>query len=750
MADKLTKRQQKERALDKIKDPILSSFMIDLWDFSLSRSIKDQPVKKLNTLTTFCDKIKDCTPADINWDFLCCIVDEDPAYGYPCMRLLYYLLSNNLYSGDYKQQLNGIKECFNIRKEGLQERWYKKYFVHDDIQYVCYSENLVQRRLFFIRTDNVFLFDLLKQFCFIDRGDKCTQQGRGNEALFGRDWFWDNISLIFGKYESTLQSVWDFNYSVFRHMESNCIKYAPVKDIVLRKVYRFFVFLIESFQNENLQIFQDSDPMDYTALKRDDLAKRTLEGFKYIYYNPNNPVPDGDRWILHINGFEKGTTKLKSTATKLYDFTRINSLFYRDLAKSYFWNESRCNFNTKYEHYILLIDSLNKLSDMKRKNGVPEDRISINETSSLRLWINNKASSVSARTQHIIVLREFLFDLQSEGKLGVEYFALDYLKQFGNAQNKNAHAIPEADLEKLNAVMMWKAGESLQNSYCYTILHILLQTEFRVSQVCHLKTGCVLPTVNKNQFLLTRSKTSHGQDYEAVITDFTKSLLDDVELLSKEVRENCTSDENRDYLFLYQTTENQYVPVSGRYFREYMVRCCDEAKIPRYTPSNIRDFHMTKAEEENLRKGYSDMRLKTLSGHAHVDTTRNHYIETKLTQIIEAMYGIVIGNVDLAGNIVDTIPEHFNSKRNTVEGGCGQCGLISCMDNAMVSCLLCKDFYTTVENLPHFKAMMRNLDGLIKDKKWEHDKEDLVNKKRLVAAYILAIEMRIAETEGVT
>ncbi len=738
------KRPLMEDSLEAVKDKRLRDIIRDIWDYSVSVDIAKQTPKKYAEMVNFCHKMNDVRVEDVEWNDLCDLVDENTAFGFQCMRLLHAMLNRDLYCGRYKNELLKIKNCFNIRKQGLMFQWYRRYFVHDEIKYVYYSSEATNRRIFFIRTDNPYLFSLFCDFCSFDK-----YADKNKEDIEGRDWFWYHIAEIMGPYEKKVSSPEDFNYLVFQQMEKSC-KESPKPEAALRKLYRFFAYLIEKTVDSGIDIFKEADPIDYSALKRDDFAKRIANGYQYIYYNPYAQIPETDKWILQINGFDRGTTKLKATASKIYDFTRIRSKFYRQLAKFYFWNESRSNFNTKYEHFICIIDVFNKLSDIKKKNNDSEAYITINDTSFMRLWINSLKLSVATRTSKVVVLRQFLSDMQAEGKIDIEYFALEYLKQFGNARNKDAHAIPEKDLECLNAIMMKKAGESIQNSYCYAILHILLQTEFRLSQVCHLETGCVLPTVNKNQFLLTKSKTSNGQEYEAVITDFTKSLIDDSERLSKDTRDACTSEKNIKYLFLYKSKENQYIPIEGRYFREYMIKCCDEAGIPHYTPANIRDFHMTKAEEENLRKGYSDMRLRTLSGHAHVDTTRNHYIETKLTQIIEAMYGIIIGNIDLNGNVVDAIPEAINDKKHSVEAGCGHCGLNSCIDDRMISCLLCKDFYTTVDNLGDFRKMINYLDSLIKDKKWEHDKEDLVNKKRLAGAYILAIELKLAETKGIS
>ena len=742
MERKSIRREKYANALNVIKDIDLKMMIEDIWESSTSQGIAKQATTKFYTMERFCYEIADKTIKDMTWRHLCELVQKDESYGFPCMHIILRLLREERYAGEHKEKLIELQDCFDIGKKGLQYRWYKNYFVFDDIKYAVYISEASNRKLYFIKTDNEELHKILKEFCI---KDVCARGCK--EDTLANKWFWNNLGKFFEVYERKIHCVADFNYQIFHHMENQC-KSTPYPASMLRLLYRFFSFLIEYPSGEGRNIFLVSDPIDHHALKRDDLGKRIAEGYQYIYYNPYASVPDSDKWILQINGFDKGTTKLKATASKLYDFTSVKSSFYRKLVKEHVWKDGKSNFNTKYERFICLREMLNKLTEIKRKSAEAENYITINETSFMRMWLKNQSITNETKTAKIVSFRQFLESCEAEEKISTEYFATEYLKQYDISKKSTAHAIPEEDLEKLNAVMMAKAGDSFQNTYCYAILHILLQTEFRLSQVCHINKGAVLPTVNRNQFLLTSSKTSNGQVYEAVITDFTKALIDDVELVSKEIRNECTSD-NKKYLFLYKTKENQYIPIEGRYFRDYMSRCCKEAKIDNYTPANLRDFHMTKAEEENLRKGYSDVRLRTLSGHAHVDMTHNHYIEMKLTQIIEAMYGIIIGEVDVNGNIVDAIPDEINEKSHLVETGCGYCGEPSCIDDTMISCLLCKSFYTTFLNLKEFKALMMYIDGLIESGKWEHDKEDLMNRKRLIAAYILAIEMRMAEKEGV-
>ena len=53
-----------------------------------------------------------------------------------------------------------------------------------------------------------------------------------------------------------------------------------------------------------------------------------------------------------------------------------------------------------------------------------------------------------------------------------------------------------------------------------------------------------------------------------------------------------------------------------------------------------------------------------------------------------------------------------------------------------LDCPLCKNFVTTISRLPYFEEQVRILDKKIEVATVPHDKEDLVNIKRLMLRYI--------------
>ena len=175
-------------------------------------------------------------------------------------------------------------------------------------------------------------------------------------------------------------------------------------------------------------------------------------------------------------------------------------------------------------------------------------------------------------------------------------------------------------------------------------------------------------------------------------------------------------------------------------FRKFLSDCCTEAGVKQYNSSNLRDTHMTKAEEYRMRHNESDAVLGVLSGHKRIDVTHNHYIKTEFIKMLESTYGIIFGNVDINGEIVESIEdESITNKEHDVEQGCGFCKEEVCYIHNSTSCLMCKSFITSISHEKEFSDMIHRIDEIIADTPTKHDKEDLVNIKRLYGAYLLKI-----------
>lgn len=332
------------------------------------------------------------------------------------------------------------------------------------------------------------------------------------------------------------------------------------------------------------------------------------------------------------------------------------------------------------------------------------------------------------------------------------YYFFNYLTQYEEPSKQTAHAIPDGDLAKLSRLMAQNAKDNYNAKLFYAIFHIALETEFRLSQILHLTIDSIKPTMKPNQFCIhSNSKTSHGRIDKYVITDLTyRHIIDIIEETGKlraQAEESVAQ-----YIFLLLGRSRSVTVLNIETFRAYMKNCCDELNIPRYTSQNIRDTHMTKAFEYILRNGKGDLEMKILSKHRNLDTTKSHYIELELEKMLEATYGIIIGDKNLIApdkNVVLEIPSEVNTEDSVVEHGCGSCTCKRCVVSSALPCLACEYFVTTIAHEKYFVKAIENIDKLIDKANTKHDIDDLTTIKTLYVLYLQAIyRKKAAESDS--
>lgn len=263
-----------------------------------------------------------------------------------------------------------------------------------------------------------------------------------------------------------------------------------------------------------------------------------------------------------------------------------------------------------------------------------------------------------------------------------------------------------------------------------------METEFRPTQIFSLRKDCIKETAKKNEYVLvSRSKTSAGEMCEYPITKYVKQEIDEIIKATEFLRILSTATDLKDYLFITPSVRKGQVQLlTCESFNRHLKKCCAQAEISHYSISNLRDTHMTKAEEEIIRKSLSDVQMRVLTGHKNANSDKT-YIDTNVRTMLEAVHGVIIGDVNVDGNVIDSNPE-VTIPQNEVSNSCGYCSSKNCNDFTYLDCMLCKSFVTTVDRLPYFYEQLKQIDSRLPQAKCPHDREDLVNIKRLLLYYI--------------
>lgn len=505
----------------------------------------------------------------------------------------------------------------------------------------------------------------------------------------------------------------------------------------------FYVFISSNY---NPEIFK-KDGFDVRNLQTIGLCQLLASGFEIVNLNPIETVPDADKWILCYSDKFASNSEVKTSNTKIVDFTKINNKTYRFWCKYFIW-KSPNSLSSKLTSMNVFATFFNYIDDLKngkilslytKKNDTID--ISVNEIVAYRNYIISSYQNNRTILRHIYDTRAILKFIQDNDIAKFPNGIYYYLTYKLNSKYDNTKAIPDEELKQLSAYMNNKSTENTINELFYLAFYIALETEFRPSQIFSLKIDCVSETAKKNEFIITsKTKTSANEPIEQPITIYVKKHIDRILALTQKYRVKNSIADISSYLFLMPSDrKNAYKIITPDLFNTYLKNCCKELNLPLYTCQNLRDTHMTKAEEFVIRNQLSDMEQNILSGHRSPNVDTKHYIDTQIKDLLESVHGVIIGDIDISGHIHENLPADIKTQENCVSNGCGYCNSKNCENFSFLDCLLCKDFVTTVDRLPYFQEQVKILDKKIKSATIPHDKEDFVNIKRLYLGFIQQI-----------
>lgn len=587
-------------------------------------------------------------------------------------------------------------------------------------------------RAFNINIDNLLIHDLLCEF--ITGNIEVLKLNKKFFELFDE-------SVKDKSKSSTINSFKDFSIDIFREQ----FKFYDTLD--LSNILCAFYLFLWGFEPE-YDLFPKSSGITYKALKRKEFFKEYRTGYRLVIYNPLDPVPLFDKWIVDYNVFATNFLLVNNTNGKSINFELVNDKIYRQYVKTWLWKDSTISIKAKLDYFFYVNRFFNFISSNKKNDDI--NTISLEEAVSYKNYILNTIESDTNASKYLYNIQGVLSYLKDNNLMKIEDNVLYHLKYPSKSKNK-AKTVPLEDLNKL-AYLMDKNGEnSTLNKLYYLIFYIILQTEFRISHILALETDCVEETAKKGQYIInTKTKTSNGFDIREGITSYLKEQIDYISKITQGLRNECREKKLKKRLFITTNYSRKLIISSIRIesFNDYLSECCKELGIAHYNASNLRDTHMTKAEEYIIRKGLSEIEQTALTGHTNTNTVNRHYVESNITEMLELVHGIIIGNVDINGKIITYADESIANSKNEVENGCGYCQCDSCKDNSCLSCFMCNDFVATVDRIPYFEEQLQIINHKITEATIPHDKEDLLNIKQLLLNYLKALYIKREEVKS--
>ena len=498
----------------------------------------------------------------------------------------------------------------------------------------------------------------------------------------------------------------------------------------------FYLYITHNIDD---QIFE-KDGVPSSILQRSTISKEIVEGYHLIKYNQMEKTPECDKWLFCYK---------KSENSSIYeidavDFTRILSKTYRSWVKHYIWKED-VKVHSKLDPLPMFVKAFNYVHDIKTGAALnvfatsgDETKFDVRDAMAYKNYILEAYENNRTRNAHIYSIRNLLRHVFRNNLGDIDAGVFYTLNHTVDQTYDNTCPIPNSELSQLSALIKEKASSDPLADMYSSIFFIALETEFRGSQIVSLPKNCLRETAKNGEYVVvSETKTSAGELVEQPISAYVEREIRHVMQITNIYREKCTNTRLKNHLFIVPGAKrNTFKPLSKVKFNSFLKACCSELALPLYTLENLRDTHMTKAEEFKIRNQLSDIEQSVLTGHSSTVVDDIHYVKLDIREMLETLHGTIIGDVQLDGKIYSSLDSSITNSENEVSNSCGWCKSSSCNVMVNLDCPMCKNFVTTISRLPYFEEQVKILDKKIVAASIPHDKEDLVNIKRLMLRYI--------------
>lgn len=534
-----------------------------------------------------------------------------------------------------------------------------------------------------------------------------------------------------------IKSVSDLNFKTFKNQ--TMFFYKINNDSGHSAASCTIAFYLYITHNIDDQIFE-KDGVPSSILQRPTISKEIVEGYHLIKYNQMEKTPECDKWLFCYKKSEKSSIY----EIDAIDFTRILSETYRSWIKHYIWKED-VKVYTKLHPLPIFVKAFNYVHDIKTGAALTvfttpgdETKFDVRDATAYKNYILATYENNRTRNAYIYNIRNLLRHVSHNnlGDIGTGVFYT--LNHTLDQTYDNTCPIPNSELSQLSALIKEKASSDPLADMYSSIFFIALETEFRGSQIVSLPKNCLRETAKNGEYVVvSETKTSAGELVEQPISAYVEREIRHITQITNIYREKCTNTRLKNHLFIVPGAKrNTFKPLNESKFNSFLKACCSELALPLYTLENLRDTHMTKAEEFRIRNQLSDIEQSVLTGHSSTAVDDIHYVKLDIREMLETLHGTIIGDVQLDGKIYSSLDSPIANSENEVSNGCGWCKSSSCNVMVNLDCPMCKNFVTTISRLPYFEEQVKMLDKKIVAASIPHDKEDLVNIKRLMLRYI--------------
>lgn len=522
---------------------------------------------------------------------------------------------------------------------------------------------------------------------------------------------------------------------------------SSIRSQAIRHIILFYIYYIDSLKQKG-HVFH-SKLITISLLRTASFQKYIEEGYSFYSLSQARSSDYLNKAIIILPDLSTITNRITNRDFIKLDLSGINHPLYRQIVSHY------CVSSKKTLVYVsnligFISKSINYLHKIKVSNDAEFETISIDEARQLRSFVINSNQSTSMANSKLSVLKGLIRWSEKNNRIIVlNKLVYKYFTFIENQIDNPPTAIPLEHATAIAKALFEKGKNKLSYRHYFAVLVLLIETEFRPSEICSIKYNGFSVIKSKGTYQLKGiTKTSKGDIETVPISKYSNDILEKTLIDTTEIRRKCLDNNQRDFLFIYPPdvkTEKQGIRViTQQRFSEVVSNICDELRLPHYTAQNFRDAHMTFAQRYDTDNHGNNFYLKILSGHKTVVTTKEHYVDKTYNVLSGTPSGFLIGTEkeleEIESRILLRIPKEFNDETHKTIDNIGVCSLQACHYSNMISCVLCPHiWYIANQDEKPLKALLHDIESNLSKNLSSHEREHQIHLKNAIQQRIIAI-----------
>ncbi len=726
---------------------------------SIQYGAGDVSDNSLYKMRRFASPYMSCEFDDLSWDFICTASHQHKLY-VSSMILVFLLLKEPDWKSPYRTALENIGDVLEKavgswvgkRESGQKPVLFfcKSLFCGNDIsRLICiYRKDVAQQTevsTFLSQTSNKHVRLLIKEY-FENKEKGAFVVLKALESREGV------LAKTFDSTVPSFSSCVDITEEIF---------WKQVKFI--KKIWGFednsYIGLLIDFyrvirRTHDTELFRGSSLLDADFFNNQGLTRQLTMGCWFDEYTPRayERIQNKPCCALVAKGYDKLYTTMDRWEVLVFNFSAIQEKSYLPLLWRYVLEETLQKNVALLSNIGAIVSVLNKLTELKRSEDYPNpDPMFINRPDCLALnsFIETAWNKYATKSSIRGTTRSFLRSSADKGLLEIEDLALRQLfMRMPDQQEDINETIADTELVRILQILDKESENNARALAIYTIVRILIDTEFRISMICSLKPSDIVKGFKDGEwYIRSNTKTSAGKTVSHVITEETAALLFQVIENTDELRASCDDPNVNQYIFIGKSSWfSRCFRYRASSFKDDLESILTKHGIgKRYTAIDFRNTHMTKAVQYCINNGLNEIAQRILTKHRSVITTMGNYYDTERAFIEQLMdtYNIEITpDLKAPGTVKDDISI---PRSDIVADGCGGCTAEHCVIASGLSCKVCSHFVTTPAHLPFFEKSIKALTTLIENTEDEHRREDLLTMKAIDVLYVGKINIFMEE-----